>query len=990
MADLSHRGLNPVADDTTGVLADLDTRVTALEDASDVSAEVTALDTRVDALETLTASHTTDLTTLDSRVDALEADTGDNPTGMGEVFDVTTYGAVGDGVTDDTAAFQAAIDACNTAGGGTVFVPATNDSYLLQRNSTNNWCVRFNGYTNITVKGTGQGSLLKMGTLSNSDLYAFYIYNSASHIRFHDLWFDGGFPPDTSTTNITEQTHFIRVGGGNTTTRNATDVQISRCYFKDVRGDGVNIIGTNNGVGTIYTTQRVMISDCTFDGCHRSGVGVQRQVFDVSILNCTFRRCNDQDIDFEPTGNGENKGFRIIGNVIDHSFRSGATAVTLTGIGATQERHSRSVFAFNRVISGSVSALNLQSVDFIGNTFDAPFGLQSDEALLYLYRGVDDVKIIGNTFIKGYQTWSERRNRLDPASQCLNIGYNNSISPRNIVVTGNTFRHAAPVNCVLFESSNNVIFSNNIITSEIGASGAHRGVSWASSSATASGFVASGNIIKGDQAYAKVRFKTRASGTLTFSGNASNNETVTIGSTTYTFKTTLTPAANEVLVGASAEDSLQNLCDAVSLGGGAGIRYASSTVANTQAFLAKTNAAATATCYAIAPGTGGNSLATTETMASGSWGGATLSGGTQVSSNLDCVVRALNPGTGGNSITIATVADGTGAGNWTVAGTDLTYHYESGVSTVEDFIETLRSDSDSNVLVAVDDTAEALGTVTNVLTAPGDTFTAQSLSGGGGSFLRGIQVGGTSAVDKVTIANNEISGCTTEIGFNGTISSYPTVIGNSLSANPTSYSSNAVAMVVGGNKYIPVLQCTGTPEAQVTANVGALCIRDNGTDGTTTYIKESGSGNTGWVPIDVAKPKGSLYFSSSSTTSLSAATPAKAAGTTTAGTLTNFTMPSDNRLTYTGTTTRTFLVIATISATKSPGSASLVRLHLAKGGSVITGATTRATVSASDEVQLHVSYPVSLATNEYVEIFLEDDTGDDVTINAGTLSATVQ
>jgi hypothetical protein len=38
----------------------------------------------------------------------------------------------------------------------------------------------------------------------------------------------------------------------------------------------------------------------------------------------------------------------------------------------------------------------------------------------------------------------------------------------------------------------------------------------------------------------------------------------------------------------------------------------------------------------------------------------------------------------------------------------------------------------------------------------------------------------------------------------------------------------------------------GTPEGRITASVGALYLRRNGGSGTTLYIKESGTGNTGW------------------------------------------------------------------------------------------------------------------------------------------------
>ncbi len=41
--------------------------------------------------------------------------------------------------------------------------------------------------------------------------------------------------------------------------------------------------------------------------------------------------------------------------------------------------------------------------------------------------------------------------------------------------------------------------------------------------------------------------------------------------------------------------------------------------------------------------------------------------------------------------------------------------------------------------------------------------------------------------------------------------------------------------------------CTGTPEGAVTAPVGTLAVRSDGGASTTLYVKQSGTGNTGWV-----------------------------------------------------------------------------------------------------------------------------------------------
>lgn len=122
-----------------------------------------------------------------------------------------------------------------------------------------------------------------------------------------------------------------------------------------------------------------------------------------------------------------------------------------------------------------------------------------------------------------------------------------------------------------------------------------------------------------DRALLQVHAVAKSTGTLTLAGNAVADETVTIGSTVYTWKAAPTTVAFEVKVGATASDSIDNLIAAINLAAGAGTLYGSLTTAHPTV-----TAAAGAGDTMDVTGRGDTSTASTETMTQGSWGAATL------------------------------------------------------------------------------------------------------------------------------------------------------------------------------------------------------------------------------------------------------------------------------------------------------------------------------------------------------------------------------
>jgi hypothetical protein len=115
-----------------------------------------------------------------------------------------------------------------------------------------------------------------------------------------------------------------------------------------------------------------------------------------------------------------------------------------------------------------------------------------------------------------------------------------------------------------------------------------------------------------------------AQDTVAASGTPANNDTVTVNGHVYTFKTTLTGAANEVHINGQ-DGSLTNLQSAINASGGvAGTDYGTGTVANADV-TAGPVASHVITLTAIVPGNPGNSLTLAKSGANLSVGAALFS-----------------------------------------------------------------------------------------------------------------------------------------------------------------------------------------------------------------------------------------------------------------------------------------------------------------------------------------------------------------------------
>lgn len=106
----------------------------------------------------------------------------------GRSYNVMDYGAKGDGITNDTVAIQAAITACCTSGGGEVFFPDPQASYLISSTLTVT-------SDNVVLRGQSWGAQLLAAPGWTSGSYMVQVQQTSTNFRYgirvSELFFNG-------------------------------------------------------------------------------------------------------------------------------------------------------------------------------------------------------------------------------------------------------------------------------------------------------------------------------------------------------------------------------------------------------------------------------------------------------------------------------------------------------------------------------------------------------------------------------------------------------------------------------------------------------------------------------------------------------------------------------------------------------------------------------------------------------------------------------
>ena len=299
-------------------------------------------------------------------------------------YDVKSFGAKGDGVTDDSPAFRAALAAAVAAGGGVIEVPPLrnpNAFYALGKDPDKPGSINIENITvPITFKGES-GSRLAFQGVGNFGEWSMFRIRASQNLKFIGLHLEMGVVTQQDPNTGSDPHHLIHLDnrGGPIPARNIENVEITGCTFRWTRGDQVRMWSEQTRL-----CKSVWVHHNYFDGSPtatfyaanggatagvRSCVQVQRNCSQIWVTHNYMTKSNKAMIDFEPTGNGAVNGFFVDDNHLDHAPPDDtqyASAVSISGNGST-EPNSYSSFSRNRLYNGGIQTSHLDRCTIADN-----------------------------------------------------------------------------------------------------------------------------------------------------------------------------------------------------------------------------------------------------------------------------------------------------------------------------------------------------------------------------------------------------------------------------------------------------------------------------------------------------------------------------------------------------------------------------------------------------------------------------------------------
>lgn len=237
-------------------------------------------------------SHSGQHNAVNAAVNALELKSVDT------IFDVVkAYGATGDGVTDDTAAIQAALDAASANGGGTVFFPA--GEYVIND--------ALHSYSYVSMKGvSAEGSIIRQDTINKDGILIENTTATAKRSVVIDSLQVKGTGTGSGHGIYLKNTHashppflyfslrdlFVNDFGGYGVKAEGLIVSVIERVISQTNGGGFFLDGNVGGDGTGYTSVNTSV---VFNACYANGNFLGEGYKIGSSTYITFNACAADD-----------------------------------------------------------------------------------------------------------------------------------------------------------------------------------------------------------------------------------------------------------------------------------------------------------------------------------------------------------------------------------------------------------------------------------------------------------------------------------------------------------------------------------------------------------------------------------------------------------------------------------------------------------------------------------------------------------------------